>query len=318
MPLRNQSTSLTIKQVRYSPPCVTHPVQQTPHRHLHPRPSSHSSSRTPHSSPQTLSTLSSLLPNPPNTNQAAHRARQPDDPIVQPNPAQRTRRHRQITHITQQLQPDSRPLALDLLRLHHALALLPIHLPLPLPEPPKRVPAAHDAAQQADGPRPVRLARDALRPGAGPDPRRVEIGDGVQTEVDGVAELAPDGRVLQHGIEGFRVGGQRSRAEVLDVLADAEQLAREAEVGFYRQEGRDCQWGGVGAEQVEGEEAREVLQRAEELVAADFGVESGWLVRELKGGEGTGEEGRTGGGDVAEVVRYCWVVDEGVGDHGGG
>ena len=52
--------------------------------------------------------------------------------------------------------------------------------------------------------------------------------------------------------------------------------------------------GFVGAQEVPGVEAREVLEGAQELVAAD------------------------GGGDEFEVVRDRGVVDERVGDHFGG
>lgn len=80
---------------------------------------------------------------------------------------------------------------------------------------------------------------------------------------------------------------------MLDVLADAHELAREAELLLEGLEGRDGRGQRVGAVQVPGVEAREVLDCAEELVAAD------------------------GGGDVFEVVGDGGVVDEGVGDHGG-
>ncbi len=81
---------------------------------------------------------------------------------------------------------------------------------------------------------------------------------------------------------------------MLDVLADAHELARQAELLLEGLEGRDAAGRRVGAVQVPGVEAREVLDGAQELVAAD------------------------GRGDVFEVVRYGGVVDEGVGDHGCG
>jgi hypothetical protein len=61
---------------------------------------------------------------------------------------------------------------------------------------------------------------------------------------------------------------------VLHKLAHAHQLARRAELLLGGFKGRDGGGGAVGAVQIPGEEAREVLQCAEELVAADWGVVS--------------------------------------------
>lgn len=60
---------------------------------------------------------------------------------------------------------------------------------------------------------------------------------------------------------------------MLDVLAEAQALAREPEVLLDGVEGRDGALRGVGAVEVPGVEAGEVLERAEELVAADW---EGW------------------------------------------
>ena len=56
---------------------------------------------------------------------------------------------------------------------------------------------------------------------------------------------------------------------MLDILADAQAFAREAEVFLDGFEGGNEASGGVGAEEVPGVEAGEVLEGAEELVAAD-------------------------------------------------
>lgn len=80
---------------------------------------------------------------------------------------------------------------------------------------------------------------------------------------------------------------------MLNVLADAEDLAREAKLFLGGGPGADLGAGCVGAEEVPGVEAGKVLDCAEEFVAAG------------------------GGGDEAEVVGYGGVVGEGVGDHGG-
>lgn len=81
---------------------------------------------------------------------------------------------------------------------------------------------------------------------------------------------------------------------MLDVLPDAHYFAGEAELLLDSFEGGDFRWGAICAVEVPGVEAGEVLDGAEELVAAD------------------------GGGDKFEVVGYGGVVDEGVGDHGDG
>lgn len=81
---------------------------------------------------------------------------------------------------------------------------------------------------------------------------------------------------------------------MVDVLADAEDLAHEAELLLEGVPGGDFRGGAVGAQEVPGVEAREVLDCAHELVATH------------------------GGGDEAQVVSHRGVVDDGVGDHDGG
>ncbi len=81
---------------------------------------------------------------------------------------------------------------------------------------------------------------------------------------------------------------------MLNVLAEAEDLADGAKLLLDGVPGGHLVGAAVGAEQVPRVEARKVLQQAEELVLAD------------------------GGGGEAQVVRHGGVVDEGVGDHGGG
>jgi hypothetical protein len=84
-----------------------------------------------------------------------------------------------------------------------------------------------------------------------------------------IPELPPHGRVPQHGIHALRIARDGRRLEVLHELAHAHQLTREAELLLCRLEGRDRRGGVVRAVQVPCQEAREVLEGSEGLVAAD-------------------------------------------------
>ena len=67
---------------------------------------------------------------------------------------------------------------------------------------------------------------------------------------------------------------------MLDEFPDAERFADQAEVGLQFAEEVDAGLGVVCAEQVPGEEAREVLYCAEGFVAADWrGSRSVWWLR---------------------------------------
>lgn len=124
--------------------------------------------------------------------------------------------------------------------------------------------------------------------------RRVAHGQHVKGQVSRVSDLAADGGVAQEGLERLCVGGLGGGLDVLEVLSDAHNLAGEAELLLDGVPGGHLGRGAVGAQEVPGVEAGKVLQRAEDLVAAD------------------------GGGDEAEVVSHRGVVDESVDDHFGG
>ena len=177
------------------------------------------------------------------------------------------------------------------LRLNDTLTLLLIYLGLSLLEHVQRVQLRHDAACYAKSPGPERIGLEFFGVQTLPNPRRVESGAYVEGQVDKVAELAGDGGITQDGVEDFGVSSGSGSLEVLDVLADAHQLASEAELllnGFPRRNGI---FNSIGTEKVPGVKARKVLDRAEELVAAD-----------RRRGE-------------LEVVRHGRVVDDKVGDH---
>lgn len=180
----------------------------------------------------------------------------------------------------------------NVLAVYDALAVLAVNLGLPLLQLIQRVQLGRDAEYQAHGPEPVPVGLDGL--GLVPllDAGGVGQRGRVKGQVAGVANLLADARVAQEGVDGLGVvGGLDSGLEVLDVLADAEDLARQAELLLGDVPGGDLGLGGIGAQEVPGVEAGEVLDGAEELVAAD------------------------GGGDEAEVVLDGGVVHERVDDH---
>jgi len=95
---------------------------------------------------------------------------------------------------------------------------------------------------------------------------------------------------------------------MLDVLADTQAFACEAELLLDGFEGRDQALGVVGAVEVPGVEAGEVLQGAEELVAADWGEEEeSELGKTGKGEEGGAEEEGEMGLGVRRKGRGEWA-----------
>ena len=92
----------------------------------------------------------------------------------------------------------------------------------------------------------------------------------VERQVGEVRELPDDGRVPHQRVHGFIPAKTPSLAEVLEILPHAHELARGGELRF---EGVPWLEGGGGvafAEEVEVKEAREELERAEDLVLANY------------------------------------------------
>jgi len=92
----------------------------------------------------------------------------------------------------------------------------------------------------------------------------------VAEHVERIAQLSPNRREAQHRVHALRIACDRRRAEVLDELAHAHQLARRAKRLLGGFKGRDAGLGPVGAVQVPCEETGEVLQRAQHFVATDW------------------------------------------------
>jgi hypothetical protein len=103
-------------------------------------------------------------------------------------------------------------------------------------------------------------------------PRYTYHGRIIQQHICCIPQLTANRRISQHRIHPLCIAGHGRSLEVLDELADAHQLAREAELLLGRLEGRDAGLGMVCAVEVPGEEAREVLEGAEDFVAADWGM----------------------------------------------
>lgn len=106
---------------------------------------------------------------------------------------------------------------------------------------------------------------------------------------------------------------------MLDILANSQRFAREPELLLDGFEGCDKSGWIVGAEEVPGVEAGEVLESAEQLVTADCeGVRlalSRAICKPRRAIEGCDWVEGTCSRNEAEVVGYRWVVDDCVRDH---
>lgn len=208
----------------------------------------------------------------------------------------------------------------DLLGLDNSLAFLAVHRLLLLLQPEEGVDPRDGAACQTGAPRAVRILLQTLGGGQLAVADGVDDGDGVEGQVAGVAELATDGQVAQDGVDGALVlQGDGGSLEVLDELADAHDLARGAELLLDGIVGVDGGLRAVGAVQVPGVEAGEVLQGTEKLVTTDWtqqmrlAVVSCFRLPTMTTMAGE----RTGCRDEAQPVRQRRVVEEGVSDHDG-
>lgn len=164
---------------------------------------------------------------------------------------------------------------LNLLSLNNTLTLLPINRLLLLLQSIQSIDTGNSTAKQTSGPGLISRLLQALGGSQLPNADHVNDGDRVESQVAGIAKLATDGQVAQHGVDGaLVVQGDGGGLEVFNEFADAEDLARRAELLLYGVEGLDCGLGLVCAVQIPGVEAGEVLDCSEEFVAADCVV---WL-----------------------------------------
>jgi hypothetical protein len=98
----------------------------------------------------------------------------------------------------------------------------------------------------------------------------VDNGDGVESQVTSITELAADGEVPKHRIDGtLVVSGKRSSLEMLYEFSNSEDLSCCAELLLNGIVGIDGGLGAVGAVKIPGVEAGEVLQSTQDLVTTD-------------------------------------------------
>jgi len=174
----------------------------------------------------------------------------------------------------------------------NTLTLLPVNGLLLLLQLEQSVQTRKSTAQQTSSPSAVRMLLQTLRRLELAETDSINNGNHVEGQVTGVTELTTDAQVAQDRVDRTLViEGDGSSLEVLSELADTHDLARCAELLLDSIVGVDGGLGLVGAVQVPGVEAGEVLEGTEELVATD------------------------GCRDEAQPVRQRWVVNESVGDH---
>lgn len=159
----------------------------------------------------------------------------------------------------------------NLLSLNNTLTLLPINRLLLLLQSPQRVNPRNRITDQPGHPEPIRILLQLLGIAQLLDPNRVDDPDGVEGQVAGIAQLATDSQIAEEGVDrALVVGGDGGGLEVLDELADTQDLARGAELLLDGVEGFDGGLGTVGAEEVPGVEAGEVLECTEDFVTTDW------------------------------------------------
>ena len=245
------------------------------------------------SSPHSNSFKSScgLLPHAVQTDQTAHSTGKTDNTVVQVEEAETAGGHGQVAQVGDELElgdalvpvitvismpprlngaPKCNNILGQLLHLHRLLRIRTILLLLRCqPQVVQRVQTRNNIASQPHAPSPVSLLLQARGGRELLDACHVRVGHVVEQHVESVAELAADGQVLDDGVGGVGVGGDGGEFEVLDELCQAHGLAHAAEVLLDAIEDVDGGLRVVGAVEVPGEEAREVLDCAEGLVAAD-------------------------------------------------
>lgn len=160
---------------------------------------------------------------------------------------------------------------LNLLSLNNTLTLLPINRPLLLLQPPDRINARHSTTRQTRHPSPVSVILQPLRARQLPHTDRINDRNRIQSQVARIAELTTHSQIPQDGVNGALVIQRDRRGfEVFDKFTDAQDLPGYPELLLDCVEWVDAALGSVRAVEVPGEETREVLECAQDLVAADW------------------------------------------------
>lgn len=167
------------------------------------------------------------------------------------------------------------------------------------------VQARCNVARQSHEPRAISLPLDSRASGELADASLIQVGQGIEGEVDGIAELTAHSQVLEDWVQRLGVGCYRGRFEVLDELSETHRFARVAEALLDRIVGCDGGCGVVGAVEVPRKETREVLDCSQSLVAANYG-ECLVLIRLRAVQRGAGHTSRR---DEAVEVAHGRVVD---------
>ena len=96
------------------------------------------------------------------------------------------------------------------------------------------------------------------------------IGHSVQAQIHRVPQLPTHSTIPQHRIHVLRIGRNRRKLEVLDILAQSERLSRKSELLLDILEGGNEGSLCGATREIPGVEASEVLEGAEELVSANW------------------------------------------------
>lgn len=162
---------------------------------------------------------------------------------------------------------------LDLLGLDDSLTFLAVDGLLLLLELVESVDTSNGAEDQSRKPRAVGVLLDALHGLELAVAHDIDDSDSVEGEVTGVAELTTDSQVAEDWVNGgLVVEGNRGSLQVLEELAHTHELTGSSELLLNGIVGVDGRLWLVGAVQIPGIEAGEVLDCAKKLVAADCGA----------------------------------------------
>lgn len=160
----------------------------------------------------------------------------------------------------------------NLLSLNDTLTLLAVDGLLLLLQAEQSVDTGNNTAQQTSCPGAVGAILQPLSRLQLAVSDNVHNGDGIEGQVTGVTELATDTQVAEDGINGsLVVQSNGGSLQVLGELADTQDLTGSTELLLDGIVGVDGGLRAVGAVQVPGVEAGEVLDGTEELIAANCG-----------------------------------------------